>query len=248
MNAIWIAALLLSTALAGEETTGLTIPPEDLPRADVFLRELDNTLLCEITTDSSGRATYRLTPESPGGLIALALGGSTTELSGALLHHEPDSSFFDALGVGTFLTIRGAGYIRYGEVYFGEVTLRITGEGVIVPGLPATRDGLTTYTDPPIEKRIQRPDYPEEAKEAGVQGRVVLGAFVDETGKVLLVRPMQSPSDILNEAAAEALFASEFHPAKRDDIPVDSHLVVPYDFTLDGDTGDSLDTPSSAER
>jgi len=91
---------------------------------------------------------------------------------------------------------------------------------------------FTSYSDPPMEKRIYRPDYPDLARQAGIEGTVVAKVYIDERGRVIRVEIVQSPAEIFNEPVRQALFKSEFYPAKQRDIPVKSRIIVPFDFYI----------------
>jgi len=98
---------------------------------------------------------------------------------------------------------------------------------------PGEGDGeFTSYSDPPMEKRIFRPDYPDLARQAGIEGTVVAKVYINEKGKVIRVEIVQSPAEIFNEPVKQALYKSEFYPAKQRDIPVKSRMIVPFDFYL----------------
>lgn len=97
---------------------------------------------------------------------------------------------------------------------------------------PGDGADFTSYSDPPMEKRIYKPDYPQLARQAGIEGTVVARVFIDEKGKVFKVEILQSPSEIFNEPVKKALFKSTFYPAKQRETPVKSQLIVPFDFFL----------------
>jgi protein TonB len=89
---------------------------------------------------------------------------------------------------------------------------------------------LTTqarYRDTP------RPEYPESARRAGREGRVLLRVLVDEQGRSKHVEiNSSSGSDALDRAAAEAIRRWRFHPAQQGDQPVESWLRIPIEFYL----------------
>ena len=91
---------------------------------------------------------------------------------------------------------------------------------------------FTSYSDPPMEKKIYRPDYPDLARQAGIEGTVVAKVYINEKGQVIRVEIVQSPAEIFNEPVRQALFKSEFYPAKQRDIAVKSRIIVPFDFYL----------------
>jgi len=74
--------------------------------------------------------------------------------------------------------------------------------------------------------------YPEIAKRAGVQGRVFVKAYVDETGgvnKVELIRGIGAGCD---EAAMAAVQQTMFKPGKQRGKPVKVQVTVPVLFKL----------------
>lgn len=91
---------------------------------------------------------------------------------------------------------------------------------------------FTSYSDPPMEKKIYRPEYPDLARQAGIEGTVVAKVYIDEKGNVIRVEIVQSPAEIFNEPVKQALFKSQFYPAKQRDIAVKSRIIVPFDFYL----------------
>ena len=72
------------------------------------------------------------------------------------------------------------------------------------------------YDDPPVAMSPIRPRYPEIAQEAGIEGVVVVQAFIDEKGRVketLILKGV--PNTGLDEAAMEAIRKTRFRPAKQ---------------------------------
>jgi TonB family protein len=66
----------------------------------------------------------------------------------------------------------------------------------------------------PVAVRKAAPAYPEEARQARVMGIVVLEAEIAADGRVTDTRVLESPSPLLAAAAAEAVRAWEFEPAR----------------------------------
>lgn len=96
------------------------------------------------------------------------------------------------------------------------------------------------YDDPPIpiggygaiQKNII---YPEIAQEAGIEGTVVIQAFVDKKGKVTDTVTLKGiPNTGLNEAAMNAIKKTKFRPAKQRDRPVGVWISIPVNFRLKG--------------
>jgi protein TonB len=81
-----------------------------------------------------------------------------------------------------------------------------------------------------IQKHLQ---YPEIARKAGVEGRVLIYAQVDEQGVVQRTRVITSlgPNGC-DEAAIAAIKAVPWKPAKQRERPVKVWISVPVDFKL----------------
>jgi protein TonB len=75
--------------------------------------------------------------------------------------------------------------------------------------------------------------YPEIAKEAGIEGQVVVQAFINEDGVVehcLILKGM--PGTGLDEAAIKAIKKTKFKPAKQRDRNVGVWISIPVTFKL----------------
>ncbi len=99
---------------------------------------------------------------------------------------------------------------------------------------PGAGGDFTSFSDPPMEKRMVVPDYPELIRLAGIEGTVVARVYIDERGRVVRVVILESPAPGFNAPVKEALFKSEFYPAKQRDIAVKSQIIVPFEFNLRG--------------
>ncbi len=75
--------------------------------------------------------------------------------------------------------------------------------------------------------------YPEIALKAGVEGRVLIWAFVDRTGNVTntLVK-VSLGNNGCDEAAVKAIRSVKWKPAKQRDDPVGVWVMVPVEFEL----------------
>ncbi len=78
------------------------------------------------------------------------------------------------------------------------------------------------------------PEYPEMARQAGVEGRVTLQVFISEDGEPLeAVVVGSSGLNSMDQAAKDAVMRSSWSPARRDDgVPVGVWTSVMYDFVL----------------
>ena len=91
------------------------------------------------------------------------------------------------------------------------------------------------YDKAPKPKIPIRPVYPEIAQEAGIEGTVVIQAFVDKKGKVTDTVVLKGiPNTGLNEAAMTAIEKTRFKPAKQRDRAVGVWISIPVNFRLKG--------------
>ncbi len=94
------------------------------------------------------------------------------------------------------------------------------------------------YDDPPVPLggygEIQRNVvYPEIAQEAGIEGTVIVQAFIDKTGKVTDTVILKGiPNTGLDEAAMDAIRKTRFKPAKQRDRAVGVWISIPVNFRL----------------
>jgi protein TonB len=89
------------------------------------------------------------------------------------------------------------------------------------------------YDDPPVPLSPIDPIYPEIAQEAGIEGTVIIQAFIDDRGRVQETLVLKGvPNTGLDEAAAEAIRVTRFKPAKQRDRPVGVWISIPVHFTL----------------
>ena len=93
-----------------------------------------------------------------------------------------------------------------------------------VEEMPAPIGGIAA-----IQKRII---YPEIAKRAGVQGRVYIKAFVDETGTVKKAEVIKGIGAGCDEAAVAAVMKTKFKPGKQRGKPVRVQVSIPILFKL----------------
>jgi TonB family protein len=85
---------------------------------------------------------------------------------------------------------------------------------------------------PKLIKKVE-PTYPDEAKEAELEGAVVVEATTDEKGNVKKVKIVKGEHDILNKAAADAVKQWKYEPMLIDGIPHGIQFTVTCRFSLD---------------
>ncbi len=101
--------------------------------------------------------------------------------------------------------------------------------------------GCGTHIKVMENARIEKPqliskvelEYPEEAKNRGLEGKVGLFLLIDTTGNVRQVR-VSSPSqyDFFNEAAAEYAKKLKFKPAMKDGKPTAVWFSLDIKFSM----------------
>jgi len=100
------------------------------------------------------------------------------------------------------------------------------------PALTQTVFELYELDEPPQPLVQVQPEYPEEARTAGLEGRVIVVAVVDENGDVIQASIHSSTNPIFNEAALEAAKKMKFKPGRLKDIPVKVKVLIPFVFKL----------------
>ncbi|MCC7263686.1 MAG: TonB family protein [Candidatus Latescibacteria bacterium] len=83
---------------------------------------------------------------------------------------------------------------------------------------------------PEVLKQV-KPDFPEIARKAGIEGRVTVNALVGKDGKVEKVGEITGP-EVFHEAAKAAALQWEFTPAIQNDRPVKVWVAIPFNFTF----------------
>jgi len=106
------------------------------------------------------------------------------------------------------------------ETEIGEETVYF----VAVEEMPEPLGGLKS-----IQEKIV---YPEIAKRAGVEGKVFVKAFVDETGKVTSAEIVKGIGAGCDEAAIDAVLQTKFSPGKQRGRPIKVQVTIPIVFKL----------------
>ena len=84
-----------------------------------------------------------------------------------------------------------------------------------------------------IESLFPYLNYPESAIESGIEGVVTIWFLVNEDGKPVCKRVIQSVDKDIDEVAVNAVRKSEFVPATIKDEPVSRAMTLPFTFSLD---------------
>jgi len=95
------------------------------------------------------------------------------------------------------------------------------------------RDSTGCYAAPPMPVSTASPIYPEFAKEAQIQGMLILHALISPDGSVASVRVLRGITG-LNDSAVNAVRGWTFKPATKAGQPVCAWIEVAVDFRLPG--------------
>lgn len=111
--------------------------------------------------------------------------------------------------------------------------MRITHTLIAIAGLLAGAF-TTTFGATAQPEFIQgdRPDYPQDARIANVQGMVILDALISEEGKVIAVDFLEPVHPALAKVSRDAVMKWTFKPARKDGEAVMKIVRVRIDFKL----------------
>ena len=105
-------------------------------------------------------------------------------------------------------------------------------------------DGSEVYAEAIVEERPELlsappPVYPALLKHAGIQGRVILRAIVDTTGRVepTSVRIIKSPSPAFDQPTKDWVLKALFRPARLHGRGVRVFINLPVDYSLTASSG-----------
>jgi periplasmic protein TonB len=110
-------------------------------------------------------------------------------------------------------------------------------EQVTSPALSDKEPGINEVMDvdemPTITKSVN-PEYPEDAKKAGIEGAVILKILVNKEGNVrkAVVTNRTDGSVAMEQAAVNAVKQWTFKPATIKKQPVEMWVSIPFKFKL----------------
>lgn len=100
------------------------------------------------------------------------------------------------------------------------------------PGGGGTGNDFVAFDTKPEITNWVNPEYSEFAREAGLEGLVMVDVLVGTDGKVKATRVSRSVHPVLDQAALKAAQRVTFTPGKQRNIPVEVWVTLPYNFTL----------------
>jgi periplasmic protein TonB len=100
------------------------------------------------------------------------------------------------------------------------------------PGGEGSGEGGGATTQPTGGYQV-KPRYPDSARRQGIEGTVIIKAYVTEQGRVQQVQVEQSTGHRdLDQAAVEAVGRWRFEPARRGRQPIAMWVSIPVKFVL----------------
>ncbi|HAV93017.1 TPA: hypothetical protein DCW38_07565 [candidate division WOR-3 bacterium] len=84
---------------------------------------------------------------------------------------------------------------------------------------------------PQLTQKID-PDYPQMARQLGIEGTVFLEIIVEKDGTVSSVKVLKSVHPLLDESAVVAAYKLKFTPAMTRDMPIRCYVTYPITFRL----------------
>ena len=94
-----------------------------------------------------------------------------------------------------------------------------------------------------------QPEYPPLARQAGIQGRVIVQFIVDTDGTVTDARAVRSPHEMLSQAALAAVRDLRFEPGRQRGEPVRVRFALPVSFQLpSAEAGEQSGAVPSGDR
>ncbi|MCP4290570.1 MAG: TonB family protein [bacterium] len=93
-------------------------------------------------------------------------------------------------------------------------------------------ESFTSTSQKPSLLHFAKPDYPEIARRAQLEGTVIVKVLVGVDGRVKKTAIIQSAHPLLDKAAAFAASKCKFKPGTQRSIPVKAWMAIPYTFKL----------------
>ncbi len=93
-------------------------------------------------------------------------------------------------------------------------------------------EGFVASSENPKIVHWQKPEYPEIARKAQMEGTVLVKVLVGPDGSVKDAQIIQGVNPMLNTAALTAARKCKFIPGKQRNIPVKAWMALPFNFRL----------------
>lgn len=97
---------------------------------------------------------------------------------------------------------------------------------------PVGDEGFVASSENPKILQWAKPEYPEMARRAALEGTVMVKVLVGPDGSVKDAIVITSVNPLLNKAALDAARKCKFIPGKQRNIPVKAWMALPFQFRL----------------
>jgi len=101
-----------------------------------------------------------------------------------------------------------------------------------MPSFATGDEGFVASSTNPQLTYFAKPDYPEMARRAQIEGTVIVKVLVGPDGSVKDAQVLQGVNPLLNNAALAAARKCKFIPGKQRNIPVKAWMALPFNFRL----------------
>ena len=113
----------------------------------------------------------------------------------------------------------------------GEVFMVVEEPPELVGGMSALQESIS---------------YPEVAKEAGIEGRVIVQFIVDQDGSVTNPKVTRGVQEVLDQAALNAVKAQKFKPGRQDGETMKVQMSLPVTFKLPSQQSSKTSGPDAS--
>ncbi len=109
-------------------------------------------------------------------------------------------------------------------------------EKIVAPveDIPDSKQFIPVEKEPGVDlaELQKRVVYPDMARQAGIEGRVIIRVYVDKHGKPVKTEVQMTASQMLNQAAIDAIMKTTFTPAIQNKQPIGCWVSIPINFKL----------------
>lgn len=99
--------------------------------------------------------------------------------------------------------------------------------------LDFTRNNYSDNVNPPELLEFQRPVYPKNLRERGIEGKVILKLLIDKEGKVQEIQIFRSSGyKAFDQIAVKSVWQWQFKPARKGNQQRESWVLIPINFQI----------------
>ncbi len=117
-----------------------------------------------------------------------------------------------------------------GDAGPGEIEVQGNTGDILSEAEPGIEDFVAVEQEPQKVKWVN-PEYPKLAKDAGIEGKVLVKVLIDKEGKVKKAVVIKG-NEIFHESVIKAAMQCTFTPAIQNQKPVPVWMMIPFNFQL----------------